>query len=193
MRRQMVTALCSAAMGMAAALTLAIHQQAANAASSRPVYYSSIKELMDSIIDPSADVIWGAAGTIIDKDEGVRELTPRTDEGWRDVRRAAVRIIEGGNLLMMPGRDAAPAGTKSETPGVELEPTEITALLKKNRKSFDDFARALQALGLEASRASDTKNADLLMDVGARMDAVCESCHQTFWYPYVSRPQSGRQ
>jgi hypothetical protein len=151
--------------------------------------YSSIKELMESIIDPSADVLWGAGGTVVDKD-GFHELAPKTEEQWLDVRRAAVRIIEGGNLLMMQGREAAPAGTKSETPGVELEPAEITALIKKNRKSFDGFAKALQSSGLEALRASDTKNAALLLDMGARMDSVCESCHQTFWYPNVLKPQS---
>jgi hypothetical protein len=159
------------------------------AAGNRPVY-TSIRELMQSIIDPSADVLWGAVGTVVDKENGIQELSPKTPEEWLDVRRAAVRIIEGGNLLMMPGRDAAPAGAKSETPGVELEPAEISALLKKDRKGFDGFAKALQGLGLEALRASDAKNADQLMDVGARMDEVCESCHQTFWYPNVSKPRS---
>ena len=36
------------------------------------------------------------------------------------MHRAAIRIIEGGNLLTVPGRDVAPPGTKSETPGVEV-------------------------------------------------------------------------
>jgi hypothetical protein len=152
--------------------------------------YTSVKELMDSIVDPSADVVWGAVGTIVDKEKGIQELFPKTQEEWLDVRRAAVRIIEGGNLLMMPGREAAPPGTKSETPGVELEPAQIIALIKQDRKSFDGFAKALQVLGLEALRASDAKNTDLLMDIGARMENVCESCHQTFWYPNVNATRS---
>jgi hypothetical protein len=148
--------------------------------------YSSIKDLMESVIDPSADAIWGAVGTVVDK-EGIHEAFPRTQEEWLDVRRAAVRIIEGGNLLMMPGREAAPAGTKSEAPGVELEPAQITVLVNKNRKSFDAFAKALQILGAEALRATDAQNAGLLLDIGARMESVCESCHQTFWYPQEKR------
>jgi hypothetical protein len=179
MRWQIAAVLCLAVWGLAAAPAAPQDRQV----------YSSIKELMESIIDPSADVLWGAGGTVVDKD-GFHELAPKTDEQWLDVRRAAVRIIEGGNLLMMPGREGAPAGTKSETPGVELEPAEITALIKKNRKSFDGFAKALQNAGLEALRASDSKNAALLLDMGARMDAVCESCHQTFWYPSVLKPQA---
>jgi hypothetical protein len=148
--------------------------------------YSSIKDVMESMIDPSADTLWGAAGTIIDK-QGTQDLSPKTQEQWLDVRRAAVRIIEGANLLMMPGREAAPAGTKSEAPGVELEPAEITALIKKKRKSFDAFAKALQALGLEARQATEAKNVPLLEDIGGRMEDVCERCHQTFWYPQAKQ------
>lgn len=209
MRSQIAAALCAAALGVIAVSSLAIAQQktakscveerqtgkaakrangnarcgasADRAAGDRPVY-STIKDLMESIIDPSADALWGAAGTVIDK-QGAQDLSPKTPEQWLDVRRAAVRIVEGANLLMMPGREAAPAGARSEAPGVELEPPEISALIKKKRKSFGAFARALQALGVEALRASDAKDVPLLDDIGARMEGVCESCHQTFWYP----------
>ena len=154
-----------------------------------PPVHSTIKDVMESIIDPSADVLWGAAGAVIDK-QGVQDMSPKTPEEWLNVRRAAVRMIEGPNLLMMPGREAAPVGAKSEAPGVELEPAEITALIKKQRKSFDTFAKALQDLGLEALRASDAKSVPLLEDIGGRMENVCESCHQTFWYPVEKRASS---
>jgi hypothetical protein len=171
---------CSAVLGLVASSSLTVAQQ--ETAKTDHQVYSSIKDLMESIIDPSADVLWGAVGTVVDR-EGIHESLPRTQEDWRDLRRAAVRIIEGGNLLAMPGRDAAPVGTKSETPGVELEPPQIAALMEQNRETFDTFARALQALGAEALRASEARNAALLLDIGARMENVCESCHQTFWYP----------
>jgi len=152
----------------------------------RPIYLS-IKEIMESVVDPSADALWGAVGTVLDK-EGTHEMLPKTPEEWFDVRRAAVRIVEGANLLMMPGREAAPPGTISEAPGVELEPPEMTALIRKNQKGFDAFAQALQAVGVEALRAVDSKDVPELMDVGARMENVCEICHQTFWYPQEKRP-----
>src|SRR5690349_4740560 len=50
--------------------------------------YSTVKDLMESIVDPSADVLWGAAGTVVDK-EGVQDLSPKTQEEWLNVRRAA--------------------------------------------------------------------------------------------------------
>jgi hypothetical protein len=189
MKRQVVAALISAALGFAALASFVIAQP--RKTDDRAIY-SSVKELMDAIVDPSADTLWNAVGTIVDKEKGIQELAPKTPEEWQDVRNAAVRIIEGGNLLMMPNRAVAPAGTKSATPGVELEPAEIAALIKNDRRSFDGFARELQALGGEALRAIEAKNVELLMDVGARMDGVCESCHQTFWYP-PKAAQSGGQ
>src|SRR5260370_5438881 len=62
--------------------------------------YSSIKDVMESMIDPSADTLWGSAGTVIDK-QGIHDLSPKTQEQWLDVRHAAGRRIEKVNLLMM--------------------------------------------------------------------------------------------
>jgi hypothetical protein len=147
----------------------------------------TIRDVMEALIDPSADVIWGAVGTVADK-QGVRDLSPTKPEDWRQVRRAAVRLVEGGNLLMMRGRAAAPVGVKSEAPGVELEPAEITALVAREREGFDALALALQAVGVEALQAIEAKNADLLIEVGGRMEDVCERCHKTFWYPQEQAP-----
>ena len=149
--------------------------------------HASIKDLMDAIIDPSADVLWGAVGTVVDQ-EGVHESSPKTPEEWLELRRAAVRIIEGGNLLMMPDRAVAPAGTRSEVPGVELEPEEIAALISKDRPIFDAFAKELGALGLEALQATERRNTALLLDIGSRMQDACEICHKTFWYPNETLP-----
>ena len=186
MRRQPASALCTIALALTALSSfVAAQQRAAGDARTGGDHrtYLTIKDLMQSIVDPSADVIWGAVGTVADK-QGLRDLSPRTPEEWLEVRRAGVRLVEGGNLLMMPGREAAPAGVQSEAPGVELEPAEITALVRKERESFDTFAMALQGAGMEVLKAVETRNADLLIEVGGRMEEVCESCHQTFWYPH---------
>jgi hypothetical protein len=184
MRIPIAGALCSAVLALIV-LSPAAMAQSKTAKPDRPVYLS-VKEIMESIIDPSADALWGAVGTVLDKD-GVHELMPKTQEEWLDLRHAAVRIIEGANLLMIKDREAAPAGTKSDAPGVELEGPQMTALIKKNRKVFEAFAKSLQGVGVEALRASDNKDGALLMDMGARMENVCESCHQTFWYPAEKR------
>jgi hypothetical protein len=190
MKRPITGAFCLTVLALMASLSFAVAQQRtgkANAEQTQGRKLTTIKDLMDSIVDPSADVVWGAVGTVMDQ-EGVHDTFPKTPEEWLNVRRAAIRIIEGSNLLLMPGREAAPPGTKSETPGVELEPPEITALIKKNRRSFDAFARALQVLGFEAVRAIDAQDTAALLEIGGRMQDVCEGCHQAFWYPGAKPP-----
>jgi hypothetical protein len=180
---QIAAALCSAVLALHALSSFAVAQQKAR---DRQIH-STVKDLMDSIIDPSADVIWGAVGSVVDE-EGVHERRPKTPEEWLDVRRAAVRLIEGGNLLTVPGRAVAPAGTRSENPGIELEPDQIAALIRKQRTKFDAHAKALRGLGFEALRAIDARNADQLVDIGGRIQDICEGCHKTFWYPFDRIP-----
>jgi hypothetical protein len=194
MRRQIALVLCTALLGFAVSSSVAQQEPAkartaggtasamAESGNSDHQIFLTIRDLMESIIDPSADTLWGAVGTVVDN-QGIHEMFPKTEEEWREPRRAAVRIIEGSNLLIMPGRDAAPAGAKSEAPGAELEPPQINVLLREKRESFDAFARALQGLGMEALGAIDARNTALLLEIGARMENVCEGCHQTFWYP----------
>src|SRR5215467_2077148 len=193
MRKPIVAALCLAVLGMVTSASLAVAQQKnAKAEPTQSRSLSTIRDLMDSIVDPSADVVWGAVGTVVDQD-GVHDNFPKTQEEWLNVRRGAIRIIEGSNLLMMPGREAAPPGAKSEAPGVELEPPEITALIKKNRRSFDAFARTLQALGFEAMRAIEAQDTAALLEIGGRMQDACEGCHQVFWYPGAKQPNPIRE
>jgi hypothetical protein len=190
MRRQLASALCAVVLGVTALSSVVAAEQktADNARSDGDQRtYLTIKDLMQSIVDPSADAVWGAVGTVADK-QGLRDLSPKTPQEWLEVRRAGVRLVEGANLLMMPDREAAAAGVQSDAPGVELEPAEITALIRKDRASFEAFAMALQAVSVDVLQAVETKNTALLIEVGGRMEEVCESCHQTFWYPHEQTP-----
>jgi hypothetical protein len=50
-----------------------------------PQVLLSIRDLMQSIIDPSADAVWGAVETVV-VNEGIHELFPKTREEWQDPR-----------------------------------------------------------------------------------------------------------
>src|SRR3954453_14052577 len=90
---------------------------------------STIRELMQSIIAPSAQGLWDSVGRISDA-KGTRDLEPKSDEEWAAVRRHAVSLIESTNLLLIPGRHVARPGQKTlkaddAEPGSELPPAEI--------------------------------------------------------------------
>lgn len=143
---------------------------------------ASIREVMNSVIDPNVDVVWNAVRTVIDHGTPV-DYVPANDEEWAAVRRSALTVIEGANLLMMPGRSVAPPGAGSLSPGVELAPNQIRALIDMNPNGWNQFARSLQDSVQVAMAAIEKKDAQALFEAGDDIDEVCEACHQTYWYP----------
>lgn len=148
---------------------------------------ATIKDLMLSIVDPSADVVWLSV-TTVQSHEGTVETAPKTDEEWKKVRQGAIALTEAANLLMMPGRHVAGPGEKSETPGVELEPLEMEALIDKDRASWNLRAKGLHDAGMEALQAIDAKDAQKVFEIGEHIERACENCHSQYWYPNEKIP-----
>lgn len=118
--------------------------------------------LMESFIEPSADVIWLSVGTIVTA-AGEEHIRPKTEEEWTNVRNAAVAVSEAGNLLMM-------------------EPRALDA---------DEWMRLSQAMvdtGAEAIKAADAKDPDAMFEAGAQIYAVCSNCHAKY-DPTIARVQ----
>jgi hypothetical protein len=149
-----------------------------------PPYHpvASIREVMNSVIDPNVDVVWNAVKTDIDHGKQI-EHAPANDEEWAAVRHSAMTVSEGANLLMMPGRAVAPPGAGSLSPGIELAPDQVRGLIDKSPSGWNQFARSLQDSLQPALAAIDKKDALALFEAGDKIDEVCESCHQVFWYP----------
>lgn len=143
---------------------------------------ATIKDIMDSIIDPSADVVWNSVATTVSA-AGIEEKAPQTDEEWADVRRGAIRLVEAPNLLMLPGRHVARPGEKSESPGIELEPEEMEAHINQDREAWNRRAKALHDVSLEMLNAIEGKNIEKMLEIGDRLDKTCENCHLQYWYP----------
>ena len=112
------------------------------------------RDLMTTVIDPSADIVWNAVKTIVTT-AGVNDVRPTSDDEWAAVRNAAITVAESGNLLMLGPR----------------------------AKDDGEWMRASQALietGTAAMRAAEAKNADELFTVGGDMYSACLNCHQKY-------------
>ena len=149
---------------------------------------ATVKDIMLHIIDPAGDMVWDSVATVIDKG-GIHETAPKTDEEWFKVRSGLIMMIEGSNLLMVPGRKVARPGEKSETPGVELEPPEMDELIAKDRKAWYERAKALHDIATSVLPIVDAKDAQKLFDVGEDIDKACENCHRQYWYPNEKIPE----
>ena len=169
----------------------------ATAASSRvaasgPVLVGSIKEIMDGIVDPTADVLFDAVSYDVTA-AGVVEKVPTTTEDWVEIRRHALLLAEVTNLLKMPGRRVAPEKPtlqrENEPPGPEdLRPEEIQALIDADHASFRRLAQGLTDAAMVALQAADARDVEKLFASGDEIDRACENCHVKYWYPNDRKP-----
>lgn len=148
---------------------------------------ATVQDIMLSLIDPSADAVWNSVSTTITK-AGTEDKQPHTDQEWQEIRRNAIALIEGANLLLIKGRQVAVEGVKSENPGIEDGPPEVQRLLDADWASYVKFAYELHDSGVQALAAIDAKNPEDLIAAGGRLDDACEQCHQRFWYPNQNKP-----
>ena len=106
MRKYVSVALTSILVLLAAACA----QKSSQLSQQQPEYrLNTVKDVMDSIVDPASDYIWDAVETTVSA-KGVEEKAPHTDEDWKQVRRHAIMLLEATNLLQIPGRHVAKPG-----------------------------------------------------------------------------------
>jgi hypothetical protein len=113
-----------------------------------------VQEVMAHIVEPSAQVYWGAVGWILDF-EGEHEIRPANDDEWLAIENAAFMVAESGNLLMMDGR--------ALDDGAWLQ-----------------MSQALIEIGRRAVEVAEARDEQAVFDVGAEMYFVCSNCHATY-------------
>ena len=146
---------------------------------------TTIKDLMDSIVDPAADTIWDSVATTITT-KGKIEKAPHTAEEWTTVRRSALQLLEASNLLQIPGRRVAKPGEQNNQ-GIELQPDQIETLINQDRQSWIGFAHGLHDAATQAVNAADAKDPAKVLESGEQIDNACEHCHQQYWYPHPAQ------
>jgi len=115
---------------------------------------TDVKQLMNWIMEPSADVIWESVGTVV-TEAGQQDLRPETDEQWTAIRDAAAIVAESGNLLLTPGR------------------IRDTGDWMKHSHELTKAAQAVIA-------AAEAKDVDGLFTTGGDLYLVCSACHAQY-------------
>jgi cytochrome c556 len=144
---------------------------------------ATIKDLMESIVDPNSDSLWESVSIDVTS-KGVITKAPQTDQDWATLRNSAIALMEASNLLQMPGRHVAHPGEKSANPGIEETPEAIELLISRDRTSWIKHAHGLYDAAAEMLKAIDAKNTDGVSDAGEVLDEACENCHTQYWYPH---------
>jgi len=125
---------------------------AAEAVVTTPV--ASIKQIMNTITNPAAFVVYEAVGTK-STINGVEEIAPQNDEEWAKVAGAAAAVVESGNLLLMSGR-AIDNGD----------------WVKMTHDFMDQGRKAL--------KAAEAKDKDGIVEAGGDLNTTCDNCHARY-------------
>ena len=110
---------------------------------SQPV--TTMKQLMLDLIHPASNDI------LLFVNRG----GPKDENEWATVRRSAVTLAEGGNLLMMPGR-------------------------ARDQRDWMKHAKMLADVGTAAYKAAQAKDMKALATLTEALDASCTTCHKQY-------------
>jgi hypothetical protein len=141
----------------------------------------TIREIMRSVVDPSANALWQSVAVTATIDGSVSNA-PQTDEGWTLLRDQAVALIEATNLLLVPNRHVAAAGETADNPDDERDPQEIETMMARDRATLLKHIGGFREAGLKMLAAVDSRDEMAILDAGDALNYACENCHMTYWY-----------
>lgn len=113
--------------------------------------------IMEHVLYPSAAIVWKNAGSVI-TEEGEKNLSPTTEEGWHNVEDHAAMIMETANLLMLPGRGP-------------------------QENEWAELSKDLVRTGRLAFNAAQAKDGEALFDAGGELYQSCLACHKKYLIP----------
>lgn len=146
----------------------------------------TVKDIMDSMVDPAGDYLFESVQDIADKN-GAHRKEPRTDADWAAVRKNWQALYDAPALLIQPGRKAARPEDKPEHPEVENPPEEVQKLMDAEHPEFAVRAQRMKDVAATGLKAVDARDVTALSASLLALDKACESCHLHFWYPNDKR------
>jgi hypothetical protein len=144
----------------------------------------TIQAIMDTIVDPSADGLWGSVGVVETRD-GTQNRALKSPAEWSHVRVLAGRLAGGAAALRSPrpvGENGGGGLADATAPGARTA-SDIAREIAADPARFHAHADRLRQGAELAARAADAHDADGLLKAGAAIDAACEACHAAYWYP----------
>src|SRR5262245_19745985 len=152
---------------------------------SEMVMSTTMREIIQSMIVPQSDALWGAVSVTVTT-RGTVENGPKTDDDWMKLRRDAVTLAEASNLILMP-RPVARPGEGPQDPKAHLAPAEIEALIANSRENWVKFSNAMHKSARMAVQAIDARNARDLSAAADSLTRSCDGCHLQYWFAKQQR------
>ncbi len=124
------------------------------------------QQMMAQEVQPTAEVFWQSVGSrseLIDGEPVFTEWQPETDPEWEEVRAAAVRLGELGEILMTP------------------------AYAEGRGDDWMAYSQGLVDVSAQAAQAAAAQDAEAVFEIGGTVYSVCSACHRM--YPPEELPE----
>ena len=127
---------------------------------------ANLLQLMRGILFPASNVIFAAQSDNPAAVKPAKDPAMATDPlastygGWQAVENASLALVEGANLLMIPGRKCSNG---------------LAAPM--NNADWPKFVQGLRDAGMKAYEAARSKNQDKILDAADTMTTACANCH----------------
>ena len=121
----------------------------------------TIRDVMGSVIDPSADALFESIQDIADS-HGITHKAPHSDADWALVQQHLQVLSSAADALRTPGLAAARPEQRSAFPDIENQPEEVQALLGLHHDDFVRRTDALQQAAQAGLAAVDARNTPAL-------------------------------
>lgn len=115
---------------------------------------ASVKQIMNAIVEPSANNIFDAVITVVSV-KGIEERAPQTDEEWEAVGNSAAALIESGNLMLLGSRTV-------------------------DQGDWVKYSQAMVAASTVALKAAQDKSPSAVLSSVGAINASCDSCHMKY-------------
>ena len=143
---------------------------------------ATVKDLMVSVVSPSATALWNAVWTVSTA-EGISRKVPETEQEWAELRNRATALLDSIELLQDPSRRVAKPSEKSAKPGIEEEPEAIEEHIANDRARWIEFGRGMRDATEVVLASINARDALALNVAGDGLNLSCEACHKHYWYP----------
>jgi hypothetical protein len=140
---------------------------------------------MQTKVNPQGLALWDITNNAQD-DKGNLDPKKITADKWSKLVTLGASLEQAGKMLATDkGVIAAAPGTKlqDETAADSPKAADVQRHIDAKPDVFRHQAQELQRVGADVVAAAKTHDAKKLAELSDSLDAVCEGCHQTFWYP----------
>jgi hypothetical protein len=142
----------------------------------------TVRGVMTERVAPAMAGIWDVTNVAVD-DDGRLDPAQLTDEQWRAIATHADALAKAGRDLVAADTIVAAATDNQAVDEGEVPMADVQRRLAADGSGFRIHAGAFAEHADQiaaAARARDAAATGTLVD---EMNAACESCHATYWYP----------